>query len=150
VEALLVADVGHCRIVHLARGGELLEARSSTMQGVFALPDAISLGRFLLEVTRPEPGEHRSELARLRRWLEVNVDHPRAFLIREMLGTCKMYIGWAAAWATPALPLLLHRIEVLGEGPLHRMFSSDGVVVEDGTIASYVERQLLLGITSRE
>lgn len=99
VEDCLVAAGGHRRVVHLARRVSSSKRGRVRCRTVFAVPDAISLGRFLLEATRPEPGEHRSELARLRRWLEVNVDHPRAFLIREMLGTCKLYIGWAAAWA---------------------------------------------------
>jgi hypothetical protein len=66
---------------------------------VFTVPHAISLGRFLLEVTRPQPGPPRSELARLRHWLNDNADHPQAIPLREMIQTCPIYLGWATAWA---------------------------------------------------
>jgi hypothetical protein len=74
VEDLLVAAVVHGGIVHLARETELLEARSSTMPGVFALADGISLGRFLLEATRPEPGEVAAVPESVRR--DLPLDRP--------------------------------------------------------------------------
>jgi hypothetical protein len=63
---------------------------------VFALEDAISLGRFLLEATGTGSG---SELGRIRKWLAANAEHQRAPLLSELLSACPMHVGWSKAWA---------------------------------------------------
>ncbi len=68
------------------------------MRAVFNLEQAVHLGRFLLDAFGREapPG---LEVERIGWWLDANVDHPYAPVVRKAFNACPFYAAWTLHWA---------------------------------------------------